>query len=59
MDDERHRSILQIIKRRSMLHRALLPDYSSKALAEPIRIKSPAPIEVEQVHDLNAASKSK
>lgn len=52
MDDKQHRSILQRIAHRAMLQRGLLPDFSTKALAELDRIQASATMNDVQVRDL-------
>ena len=54
MDDKQHRSILQNIAHRAMLQRGLLPDFSDEALVELGKIRAPAAINGEQVHDLRS-----
>ena len=44
-DERRHRAILQNIARRAMLERGLLPDFSTRALAELEGLKAPTVIQ--------------
>ncbi len=53
-DEKRHRELLQVIARRAMLQRGLLPDFSSEALAELDRIQSPASINDSELRDLRS-----
>ncbi|MFH0916612.1 MAG: RNB domain-containing ribonuclease [bacterium] len=50
--DRRHRAILQGIARRAMLERGLLPDFSTAALAELGKIRSPATGKAAEARDL-------
>ena len=52
MGDKQHRSILRNIAHRAMLQRGLLPDFPAEVLVELGRIRAPAAINGEQVHDL-------
>ena len=51
-DERHHRAILRGIARKAMLDRGLLPDFSTKVLAELVHLRAPATARSKSVRDL-------